>query len=220
MSVIEYSDSVVEGPAIEPLDLAQVKRHLKVSGTSEDTLIDGYISAARQQLEQDCGRDLIRRKRERRYHLAMPTLIELPKPPLLSVDSIQYDDGSGTLATLSTSDYVVDPPSRDRREDAEPAVITPAYGVTWPTPVAVRNCVRVRFFSGYGPSPSDVPEVLRQILMAMVESRYRYRGMVVSGESGGDPVVVPLGYDEYVRNLKWMARCKYQPEDGVAAVVA
>ena len=212
MSVIAYSDSIVTGPEIEPIDLDQVKRNCKVTTTAEDSLFDGWISGARQRFEAESGRHPIRVLRERRYHAAFPTLIELPAPPLLQVVSIQYIDGDGTLTTLSPSDYAVEPEHTDLRVDAEPAVIYPASGVTWPSVTAIRNAVRVRYYAGYGRTPGEVPEIIRTYLYGLVEAFHKFRSPLHVGD---EPMPVPLGYDDFVRNLRWSGRCKYQPSDGV-----
>ncbi|MDR2309018.1 MAG: head-tail connector protein [Paucimonas sp.] len=41
------------------LDLANVKLHLRVDGDEEDTLISGYIEAAKVHVEQHCDRKLV-----------------------------------------------------------------------------------------------------------------------------------------------------------------
>lgn len=41
------------------IDLARVKLHLRVDGDEEDTLITGYIEAAKAHVEQHCDRTLV-----------------------------------------------------------------------------------------------------------------------------------------------------------------
>ncbi|WP_330509300.1 head-tail connector protein [Pseudomonas putida] len=41
------------------LDLATVKMHLRVDGNEEDTLIGGYVAAAKAHIEQHCDRKLV-----------------------------------------------------------------------------------------------------------------------------------------------------------------
>lgn len=41
------------------LDLANVKVHLRVDGNEEDSLISGYIEAAKAHVEQHCDRKLV-----------------------------------------------------------------------------------------------------------------------------------------------------------------
>jgi uncharacterized phiE125 gp8 family phage protein len=68
--------------------------------------------------------------------------IWLPKPPLQSVSSIQYVDAAGDTQTLAAANYRVD-------ADDEPARITPAYGLSWPTARQVTKAVTVIFIAGH-----------------------------------------------------------------------
>jgi hypothetical protein len=93
--------------------------------------------------------------------------IELPFPPLQSVDYIKYYDVTGTLQTLDPSLYTVDPAS-------EPGVITPAPDQFWPNTQNVMNAVRIGFTAGYG-DPTTVPAGLKHWLLLRVGSLYENR---------------------------------------------
>lgn len=41
------------------IDLARVKSHLRVDGDEEDSLIDGYIEAAKSHVAMHCDRELV-----------------------------------------------------------------------------------------------------------------------------------------------------------------
>lgn len=68
--------------------------------------------------------------------------------PLISVDSVKYDDGSGSAVVLN--DFYVNDYER-------PARLYPASGTTWPTAQQMnRRAVRIRYTCGYsldGDSP-------------------------------------------------------------------
>jgi uncharacterized phiE125 gp8 family phage protein len=68
--------------------------------------------------------------------------IMLPRGPLLSVDSIQYTDLSGTLQTLDPSAYQADLIS-------DPGRVLPAIGAYWPQVSPVANAVQIKFTAGY-----------------------------------------------------------------------
>src|ERR1039457_2262271 len=73
----------------------------------------------------------------------------MPFPPLQTIDSIKYIDGTGVQQTLDPSQYLVDAVS-------EPARVTPAYGLTWPVTQVRINAVEVTFTCGYPACPEGV----------------------------------------------------------------
>lgn len=50
---------LLEGPAVEPVLLPEIKAHLRLDGDTEDDLLDGLITAARVAVETEIRRVLI-----------------------------------------------------------------------------------------------------------------------------------------------------------------
>ena len=65
---------VTTQPASEPVTLDETKTHLRVTDTSEDTLIGGLITAAREYAELVTGRAFITRA----YTLTLPATASVP----------------------------------------------------------------------------------------------------------------------------------------------
>jgi len=86
--------TLIEGPALEPLDLDQVKKHLRFGPTTEDTLLDGWISAARQYFEEQTGRQVMRAT----WELATYTVMA-PSGPQAAPGWVQLGYG-GTWPTV------------------------------------------------------------------------------------------------------------------------
>lgn len=143
--------TITTGPSIEPVTVDQLKDHLRISGTDEDTILGYYISAARLYCENFQGRSYI--TTVWKYTLdEFPDIIYVPRPPLQSSGlSIKYYDTNGVQQTLSSSVYQVDIQS-------EPGRIVEAYGQTWPSIRDMINAVELNFKAGYGDAAANVPE--------------------------------------------------------------
>lgn len=183
--------SLVTGPTIEPVSLAEAKAHCRVVVPDDDALISGYINAARSYLEEISGRSFVLSTWdyfidndwpwvfdfETRCHQQM---IEIPKSPLASVTSINYVDGAGASQLLASNQYVVDGTGAIGR-------ITPAYDVTWPTVRAQKSAITVRFVAGH--ASEAVPDPIRQAILLLIGHWYENREAVVIGAT---PSEVPL----------------------------
>src|SRR5690606_5862993 len=95
----------VSKTATLPVALADVKQHLRVEIAQDDDYITSLINAAVEYIEQETGRDFFGRT----WDLVLPGFprgkIELPRPPLLSVDSVTYHDTANASQTLDSSEY-------------------------------------------------------------------------------------------------------------------
>jgi len=135
------ADKLLAAPLAEPVHLTEAKAHLRVTTSDEDAFIASLIVTARQHVETYCRHALVRQQRLLTLD-CFPQMIEMPVSPLRAVQSIQYLDTAGALQTLASSQYRVDAAS-------EPARITPAYGVTWPSTYPVISAVTVKYTVGH-----------------------------------------------------------------------
>lgn len=159
-------------PATDPLTLAEAKAHLRVTATDEDALITSLITAATDSAEIFTGRALVTQTWDLTLD-SFPCVIEVPKPPLVSVTSITYIDTDGATQTLATTEYTVDTKS-------EPGRIVPAYGKYWPSTREVPNAVTIRFVAGYG-NAAAVPKSIKQGMLMQIEHMFDNRGTVNIG---------------------------------------
>lgn len=157
-------------PEKEAVSLDAVKDHLRITHTHEDATILGYLRSAERLAEHQTGRSLIRRTHEL-YLDAFPCerYIELPKPPLISVNSVQYQDDAGTWQTMTSADYI-----------AVLRGLCPRVALlsakSWPSPIReVPQAVRVTYVAGYGDNPDDVPEAVRTWIKMLVGSMHENR---------------------------------------------
>jgi len=134
-------NSVVTAPVCEPLHLDEVKNHLRVDGTDDDTLISSLIRAARIYCEKFQNRSYVTQTRKLTLD-GFPNEFELGYCPVDSVSSITYIDSAGDTQTLSSSYYDTDATS-------EPARIVEAYSYSWPGIRGDINSVEVTYIAGY-----------------------------------------------------------------------
>jgi uncharacterized phiE125 gp8 family phage protein len=186
--------SQVLAPATEPLTLDEVKQHLRVVDGVEDEngLIVSLIPTAREYVESFTGRPLIAQTWDdkRDGFPCAGGAIVLPYPPVSAVSSITYLDTAGVSQAWGASNYLTDLPSGPK---AQPARITPAYGVSYPSTYPVVNAVQIRFVCGYG-SASSVPESLKAAMKVLIGHWYQNRESVVVGVGVG-AVAIPHSVD-------------------------
>jgi uncharacterized phiE125 gp8 family phage protein len=190
---------LVTAPTIYPIDLEEVRRQLRITSTSEDSLLDTYIGAAVDYFEEYTGRQIMAATWDyvfEAFPLAQTDrpylnyVIELPKPPLLSVVSVTYDDGTSPQPTLTEAvDFTVSAP---RGPYAGRGVILRVGSTEWPT---TSGSIRIRFRAGYGEHPGDVPKVIQGILYFMVGHFHKFRAEVYEGAPGSSIEKLPLGAD-------------------------
>lgn len=162
-------------PAVEPLDLEEVRLHLRLDedDVTEVSLIQGLITAAREHVEAILNRALITQTLE----LVLDgwpagNAIMLPRPPLQSVASVTYTDYAGTATVLSTSDYYVD-------NENDPAQIVLEYGQSWPsTTLRSTGAIVIQYVAGYGDAAADIPQAIVQAMLLLVGHWYETREAV------------------------------------------
>jgi uncharacterized phiE125 gp8 family phage protein len=168
---------LITPPAAEPIDVAEVQTHLRVSGQTAE--ITRLIKAARGVVERYLNRALITQTWDAYYRnwcelkLPYPPLelgtVQTPTPPV-----VYYRDLDGNEQTLSSSLYHL---TKD-----EPAEIVRKYDTTWPElQYGHPQPVRIRVVVGYGAAGSAVPEEIKHAMKLIITDLYENRGTVVLG---------------------------------------
>lgn len=206
--LIDTDESLIVGPALEPLDLEEVKKQRRFSPTTLDTLFDLWISAARQQFEEQTGRQCITAIWER-WLSAFPSVseIELPHPPLQNVVSVVYDDADGVETTLDASSYRVIAPAGPYGRRGRIALVT---GASWPASSGLSASVRIQFSAGYGGAPGAVPELAKYALLMLVGHFHKY-GEQVQEAKNNVLQELPLGAAQVIQAFKYSALPQLAP---------
>jgi uncharacterized phiE125 gp8 family phage protein len=191
----------ISGPDLEPVTWAEARDFLKLSGVSEQTLVELMISAARQAVEELTGRVLMTQQWELRLDrwpisttaevcpdsgcqiipIGGQVVVRLPRAPILSVDTVEVVNSLGTFVTVPETDYEVDAGQDGGR-------LVAAIGIRLPEPGRAIDGIRIRLTAGYGSLRTDVPAALRQAILGLVAVWYERRD--VSEKQGSFPPAV------------------------------
>ncbi len=166
MTTFGYQLRRVEGPAIEPVTVAELRGHCNIDADILDVDADlaFWIQAAREHAEEYLRITLIESTWEAKF-ADFPRCgdlrLVLPKGhPLIAVESLRYYDQTGTLQTLTGGTHF------QTVEDTPPYLI-PNYAQSWPSTNMAADAVTVRYRAGFlgAGSPGDasgVPAIIRQ----------------------------------------------------------
>jgi uncharacterized phiE125 gp8 family phage protein len=153
---------LIDGPAVEPVALTEMKAYLRVDDDQEDELVAGLIKAARLMVEAASRRILV----EQRWRVVLDRwprggAVLLPLSPMMDVESIKVFDQDGVATDVS-------PGAIEANVMSEPPriVVSPA-----PEPGRPRGGIAIELRAGFGGTPEAVPATLRlavKILVALV----------------------------------------------------
>ena len=184
---------IVTDPAAEPISLSDLKGHLRIDDSSEDSYLTDLITEAREDVENASGFALITQT----WRLAIDrwpankqawwdgvrqgsinelncpsafTALNLPKFPLLAVNSVKVYDAESSETDVSVgSTFDIDTIRR-------PGRMALKSGQTWPIAIRPTNGIIIEYQAGFGPDASDVPSPLRRAVRVLASYYYAHRG--------------------------------------------
>lgn len=169
------SDRLITAPTSEPVTVAELKAHLRVTTTADDTYIGTLITAAREYAEQQTGRALAAQTRETSCdHFPASGVLDLGLSPLVSITSVKYLDEAGAEQTLASSEYTLDVRS-------EPGALLLGIGKDWPATAALPSAVRVQYVCG-----ATASAILKQAVIFIAAHWYEQRLPVNVGNIAND----------------------------------
>jgi len=166
---MDFGYTVISAPAEEPVTVSQVKSHLRIDISDDDTLLGLYITAARLIAEDSLKMRLITQTIDITTDVWPGKLyFELPIYPVQSITSVKYYAEDSTEYTLSSANYVVDVTKR-------PARIVLKNSYTWPSlTLRVANGVIIRAVVGFG-AAATVDERIKHGIKLIVGEMYENR---------------------------------------------
>lgn len=182
----------------EPITTAEVKTHLRLDTTADDTLIGSTIIPGVRDFAERHTSTIIPRRTFRAsfdtvYKQAfnpellewwdgvregaitsgeMQRQIELPLPPLVSVEAVTTTNAAGSTSSFSSDNYYVDVYS-------EPGKIILKQGKLWPSDLRYHDCITVDFTAGY--ADGSIPPMLKIAMMQIAAHWYENRELYEVG---------------------------------------
>lgn len=186
-----WSLSLVEAPSADPISVEDVRAQLRQEGLSAD---NGYLKSTTIPAAVDRGEQATQRQfLEATWLLTGDSFpacgwVEFPKPPLLTVVSVEYDDSNDVEQTWAASNYDVVAPEGPRCARGRLAL---ANGVSWPSTYPKIGAVRITFTAGYGEATESLPALLRLALLVDAATLYLQRDVAI------DQIAVPALYKSF-----------------------
>lgn len=179
------------------------------ANTTQDGTLSAALTDARQWAETVTGRQFLQADYQQ-VLACWPAggVIEVPRPPLMSVTSIQYLDTSGTLQTMDADHYVVTAPSGPACQAGR---ISLAFGASWPDVLEQADAIRIAFRAGYGAAASSVPGPIVRAIRLAVGTFYEQRENDVLDKTVTALPMISLAASRLLRPYWW------RPEMQVAA---
>jgi uncharacterized phiE125 gp8 family phage protein len=173
--------------------LAEVKANSRIDFDDDDALLGAMIAAAVSHLDGwtgILGRCLCQQTWRQDFD-CFERALRLPLAPVISVESVKYDDADGVERTVDPSNY------RVLADERGPAVVF-VTGFAFPGLFIERPAVRVSYVAGYpdgeGDGATTVPDAIRHAILMIVAHWYENREEVLVG-SGAAAVRIPMAAD-------------------------
>jgi hypothetical protein len=210
-------------PAVEPISLDEGRRHLRLDTAGnppthpDDDLVLGWITAAREYVEQETGLSLVTASKtdyrdswqgsSSRHRTSLETGFHpmgsplwwglssgrlsfvLVHAPVISVEEIRYLDADGEEQVLPPDQYRLTP-------DGVLMRVEQAVGVAWPaTYFGAHGVVQIDYTAGFS---GPIPEALRTAIKLMLGVYYENRGVLDRAQG------VPQGVDALIDKYRIM----------------
>lgn len=159
---MNYRCLISAPPATEPVTLSEIKSHLRVDNTLDDTMLESMISEARQAIEKRTNRAFFTQTRKLyfEYFNLHDDKILLPGTPVSSITSVEYVDQDGVTQTWTASEYNL--------KEGEPNYLQLAYDEIFPVTRSRRDDVVITYVCGVA-DVADIDPLVKAAIKLYVE---------------------------------------------------
>jgi uncharacterized phiE125 gp8 family phage protein len=225
--------TLITPPAGLPITLAQAKKHCRVEPeeVEDDDYISALIQVANDFLDPAGDGWLGQALVEQQWQLTLDRfpgaglyqrlnyplvpypfldhlIIDLPYPPLISVDAFKYVDASGVVQNMvQGTDYQLTAVGAKKQK----ARLAPMPGSIWPLANPGQlDAVTVKFTCGYAPSNANdgsqfganVPSPVKQAMLLMIGHFYENRLAVIAEPGRVMAIELPYGVEALLANQR------------------
>lgn len=166
---MNFSMKLITPPTVEPVTVSEVKIYAHIDHSVDDALIAQWIKTARILAENYQRRAYYEQVWELSFDdfPSLPLLI--PRPPLVSIDFVQYYETDNTMTGMALSEFIID-------TNHEPGRIAHAYGCLWPSVILREiDALRIRYTCGFAaqttnttttfaPDLADIPDNVKDAI--------------------------------------------------------
>lgn len=187
----------ISGPAKEPITLAEAKAQARITTSSEDSLIEGYIAAARIFIESQTGRTI----HDTTWEIVMPYFREIWLPratPLIEILEVVYKDSDGVATVWSDTGYIAD-------THTEPGRLVLAYNESWPSFTAYpASPIRIQYRAGIAASPDvEAGDEIKYPMKLLVAGMYKNReSELLTSRDGMQYISQRYGVEAFLQDLR------------------
>lgn len=160
-------------PEVEPVTIEQARLHAHISHTAEDALIEMWISSARRLAEEYQRRAYNIQKWEMTFDSYPEMPIDIPRPPLKSIESVKYYDENNLEHSIELSQFFVDTSS-------EPGRVGFNKNCDWPAVnLRAMSALKIVFVAGHDIDTETIPENVVDAILLYMTYRDQYRAAEV-----------------------------------------
>lgn len=170
-------------PSGYPVTLAEAKAFLNLNHDGDDDLVENLIASSVVIAEAITRRRFVQAQYDATYsRFPARGPLELPLPPLVSIQGVYFLDTAGTEQELGSGAYTLDGFSLL-------AGLRPLYLADWPPTAHDPNAVRVRFTCGWpmddstSPPKWTGPENIKHWIKQRVATLYEMREALFAGQT-------------------------------------
>lgn len=160
------SYAITTPSTVLPVSIDEIRKHLRITHTSEDDLLEMYALAAVDRFEEASGLVLM----SKTFRLSIDAFpsgdIRLRRCPVTSVSAIDYRDSAGVMKAVAIDDLYID-------SDSRPARIAHKLQ-QWPSVMQSPAAVLITFVAGHA-TADLVPRIAKVALLMMIAHWYEHR---------------------------------------------